>query len=157
MKVFALLAALVLAQARPPVDVTGVWQWQGSAGWQRLEMTLKADGSRVSGAVRMGPGSREPQSPSEFWEYFFDAADFRISNGRIAGNTITFEHSASRGTNAPAGGFGAQSTRTSPVRFTYRGIIQGDQIQMTRQVEFDDKDPWALGSHRVEFLLQRVK
>jgi hypothetical protein len=120
-------------------------------------MNLKAEGTRLTGVVRMGPGAREPVTPADFWEYFFDPVDFKIANGKVVGNQIDFEQVVVRPEGAPQGS-GRGATRSSfESRFIYRGVLQGDQIVMTREVVPNNKDTLSLGNHRVEFMLQRVK
>ena len=122
-------------------------------------MTLKADGTKLTGLIRMGPGGTEPASPAEFWQYFFDPVDFKISNGRVQGNQIAFEQLVLRPAGLPQQGRGSFQTppRTYENRFIYVGVVQGDQILMTREMVPDKKDSWSLGKHKVQFVLQRVK
>ena len=151
MKVLMLIAALSLAQASSPVNVTGKWQWRGVAGWQRIEMNLKSEGARLTGTIRIGPGTDAPPTPEEFWEYFFDPVDFRISDGTVSGNQIRFEQSVNRAA-------GTQGRGAAPVvtRYLYTGLVEANQIFMTREAVPDKKDLWSLGNQRIEFLLQRV-
>jgi len=159
MKILALVGMLAFVQAQSPANITGTWQWRGAAGWQRIELNLKADGTKLTGVLRMGPGSQEPATPADFWEYFFDPVDFKITNGKVEGNQIGFEQSVVR----PAGSaqaFGGPVTSFRPAfetRFLYKGVVQGDQIVMTREIAADKRDPLSLGGHKVEFILQRVK
>ena len=119
MKALALITTLAIVQAQAPANVTGTWEWHGSAGWQRIEMTLKADGTKLTGLLRMGPGANEPASSSEFWQYFFDPVDFKISNGRVEGNQIGFEQLVLRPVGLPQQGRGSLQTppRTYENRF----------------------------------------
>lgn len=151
MKVLILLMALSVVQAQSAVNVTGKWQWRGSSGWQRIELNLKSAGSTLTGTMRIGPGVDEPEYPEEFWEYFFDPVDFKISEGTISGDRISFEQVVTRFSGAR--GRGGPSFTT---RFLYKGVIAGDIIDMTREVVPDKKDPWSLGNQRVEFVLKRV-
>jgi hypothetical protein len=153
MKVWMLIAALSLAQARPEEAATGRWQWRGTSGWQRIEMSLKAEGTKLTGTIRMGPGAEEPKSNEELWEYFFDPVDFKISDGTVTGNRISFEQDVTR----TAGGRLARGGITHPTRYLYKGLVEGDQIVMTREVVPDEKDPWSMGNQKIEFVLQRVK
>jgi hypothetical protein len=155
MKILVLIAVLGMAQAQPSANVTGTWEWQGPAGWQRIILTLKSDGSNVTGVIRMGPGSHEPAVPADFWEYFFDPVDFKISNGTVSGNLINFEHTAARApaTTQSAVVFAPLRPNARPVpdrRFVYKGIVQGNEIAMTREVVSDPKDTWSIGTHKVE-------
>src|SRR5678816_4308005 len=89
MKILMLIGVLSLAQSQPATNVAGTWEWEGAAGWQRIILTLKSDGSILAGVIRMGPGSHEPEKPSDFWEYFFDPVDFKISNGTVS---VSYTH-----------------------------------------------------------------
>jgi len=163
MKILMLIGLLTLTKSQSAANVTGTWEWEGTAGWQRIILTLKSDGSSLSGVIRMGPGSHEPQTPADFWEYFFDPVDFKISNGTVSGNSISFEHGYLR---APATiqsmpVFGAaqrpDAGMKATTKFIYRGLVQANEIVMTRELVADQKDPWLLGAHKVEFVLRRVK
>jgi len=138
----ALLLAGALLFAAPQASVTGRWLWQGQAGWQRITLDLKADGTRLRGVLRMGPGGSEPATPADFWEYFFDPADFEIVNGRINGSVISFE----------------QEVRESSTRFLYTGTVEGDRIAFTREViqPQTEKKTTGLGAHNVQFTAHRV-
>lgn len=152
MKGLSLVALLVLTQAQRPANVTGTWLWQGSAGWQRIELSLKSDGSKLTGVMTMGPGSHEPASSAGFWEYFFDPLDFRISNGSITGTSISFEQSAYQ--------LSTSGARPTQIRFIYTGVVNGDRIHMTREIvagESEKKNLWQLGSHKVNFVLEKVE
>jgi hypothetical protein len=141
----ALLLSGALLMALPQTSVTGKWFWQGQAGWQRIALDLRADGSRLRGVLRMGPGGSEPATPKDFWEYFFDPADFEILNGRINGNTVSFEQEVRSG--------------TVPSRFLYTGLVEGERIAFTREVvpNTNPKGPVIRGTHRVQFTVQRVR
>ena len=164
MKAWVLIAVLGLAQAQPLANVSGTWEWQGTAGWQRIILTLKSDGSTLTGVVRMGPGSHEPATSADFWEYFFDPVDFRISNGTVSGNAIGFEHTVIKAPVSTQPVLVFSPTNVVPnarsiedVKFVYKGVVQADTIVMTREVVSGKKDPWSLGVHKVEFVLKRVK
>lgn len=138
-----LLSGALLLFAAPQTAITGKWFWQGQAGWQRITLDLRADGSRLRGVLRMGPGGAEPATPKDFWEYFFDPADFEILNGRITGNTVSFEQEIRNG--------------ESPSRFLYTGVVEGERIAFTREVVPNPKGPAIRGTHRVQFTVQRVR
>jgi len=180
MKALLLISALIVAQtqSQAPPAIAGKWLWQGAAGWQRIVLDLKVQGAKLTGVVRMGPGSVEPKSPDEFWEFFFDATDFKISNGKIEGNAIYFEHEASKwlpGGTAPAipsgtsaglarvlsqtmpASINANQPISVPSKFIYRGAVQGQRITLTRETVSREGDPWVLGRHAVEFSLERMK
>lgn len=165
MKLLILVGVLSLAQKQPPTNVTGTWEWQGAAGWQRIILMLKSDGSGLTGVIRMGPGSHEPETTADYWEFFFDPVDFKISNGSVSGNLISFEHTAVRPTGPArsaffpsAGGSNFNPARPSlDSRFVYKGVVQANEIVMTREVVDDKKGPWSSGAHKVEFVLKRVK
>lgn len=109
----------------------------------------------------MGPGRIEPKSPADYWEFFVDPVDFKILAGKVEGNTISFEHEA--GKSIPAtGGLAANIgpaglVRPLPSKSVYRGTIEGNRIVMTRETVSQDSDPWVLGKHKVQFILERVK
>src|SRR5262252_3965132 len=160
MKAWVLAAFLGLAQGPPSVNVSGTWEWQGTAGWQRIILTLRSDGSALTGVIRMGPGSHEPATPADFWEYFFDPVDFKISNGTVSGNVVGFEHAVIKApsTQAVPVFFGPpnvapNSRAISDTKVVYKGVVQADTIVMTREVVSDRKDAWSLGAHKVEFIL----
>jgi hypothetical protein len=178
MKALILISALLLTQSQEaPPAIAGKWLWQGPAGWQRIVLDLKVQGSKLTGVVRMGPGGVEPKSPEEYWEFFFDATDFKISNGKIEGNTIYFEHEATKtlpgislsipsGTTAgiarvvgagAAASFNTNQPRSVPSKFIYRGVLDAQRITLTRETVSREGDPWVLGRHAVEFSLERMK
>ena len=141
MKTLVFLGALLIVA--PQTSITGRWQWQGPAGWQRITLDIKADGARLRGILRMGPGGSEPATPAGFWEYFFDPTDFEVLNGKVSGNTISFE----------------QEVRTEPssTRFLYTGIVEGERIAFTREVLPNPKGPVMLGAHKLQFIVERVR
>lgn len=137
----ALILAFILAS--PQASVTGRWQWEGQAGWQKIALDLQADGSRLRGTIRMGPGVDEPATRAEFWEYFFDPAAFEILAGRINGNSISFEQEVHIN--------GERS------RFLYTGIIERDSIALTRELLPNPKAKPILGAHRAQFTVRRAR
>jgi hypothetical protein len=139
----ALLLSGMLLLAAPQTSVTGKWSWQGQSGWQRITLDLRADGSRLRGTLRMGPGGSEPATPKDFWEYFFDPADFEILNGRINGNTVSFEQEVRSG--------------AAPSKFLYTGLVEGERIAFTRELVPNPKGPVIRGTHKVQFTVQRVR
>jgi hypothetical protein len=157
MKALLLISALVLAQPQASPSVAGKWLWQGPAGWQRIVLDLRVQGTRITGVVRMGPGRIEPKSPSDYWEFFLDPADFKILTGKIEGNTISFEHDATKALpNSMGLARGASGIRQETSRFVYRGTIQGNRIEMTREMVANKVDPWVVGNHKVGFVVERV-
>jgi hypothetical protein len=156
MNLLILIGVLSLAQSRQPANVTGTWEWQGAAGWQRIILMLKSEGSGLTGTVRMGPGAHEPETPAEYWEFFFDPVDFKISNGTVSGNLISFEHAAARPPSLTPTLF-LRGARPAASKFVYKGVVQADEIVITRESVMNQKDPWSLGVHKVEFVLKRVK
>jgi hypothetical protein len=166
MRIVILLAVLALPQAQRSAGVTGKWQWRGTAGWQRIELNLEANGPTLTGILRMGPGTDQPVPPDGYWEYFFDPVEFKIAKGTVEGNSISFEQVVQRPVPAPvvrAGGLstiiigGATGGRTSSIRFIYKGTLEGDRIQVVREIAPSKDDPWTLGTHKVKFVLQRIK
>jgi hypothetical protein len=164
MKALLLISALVLAQPQASPSIDGKWLWQGPAGWQRIVLDLKGQGTRLTGVVRMGPGGVEPKSAKDYWEYFFDPTDFKIENGKIEGNTIYFEHEAqkilpvgnllTRPFGMPPAAPGTANAVTS--RFIYRGRIEGSRIVLTREAASRPDDPWVIGNHKVQIFLERM-
>ena len=79
--VVAILCALTLAVVA--ADVSGKWTWeqQGRNGSQTSTLTLKADGSTLTGSLDGGRGATE------------------IKDGTVSGNTITFSVTRSMGGN----------------------------------------------------------
>ncbi|HEX4227777.1 MAG TPA: hypothetical protein VHZ07_03845 [Bryobacteraceae bacterium] len=91
-----LLAAMVWA-----ADVTGKWtaQMQGRNGTQEVSMNLKADGDKLTGTMggRMG--------------------DTDISNGKIDGDTISFDV--------------VREFNGNSMTMHYTGKVSGDEIHFT--------------------------
>jgi hypothetical protein len=52
---------------------------------------------------------------------------------------------------------GPNSARVVISKFAYRGTVEGDRIVLTREMTSAADDPWVLGSHKVEFSLERMK
>jgi len=77
MKRLMLGMMIVLVRTQRPAVVTGTWRWEGSAGWQRNQLNLRAEGSRLTGVIQMGPQSEEADR-SGFWACFFDPVGFEI-------------------------------------------------------------------------------
>ena len=157
MKALLLISALILGQPQASPAIAGKWLWQGSTGWQRIVLDLKLQGTVLTGVLRMGPGGGQPRSPEEFWEFFFDPADFKIINGKVEGNTVYFEHDAEKAIpGSPSGFRGAPPPRKQSSRFVYRGTIMENRIVLTRETSSQTSDPWVLGTHKVEFALERM-
>ncbi len=169
MRYLVLVSILILAQPQTQQRLEGKWMWQGVGGWQRLVLDLKVQGSILTGTLWMGPGGAEPKSPNDYWEYFFDPTAFKIANGKVQGNTISFEHEAQKTIPTvigrpfvlPAGARGVAAVqgapKPSPGKFIYRGVFNGDKIVLTRETVARDGDPWVVGKHKVEISLEPVK
>jgi hypothetical protein len=97
-----MFAIAVIAQS-----VDGKWtgEVQGGRGPQQVNLTLKADGGKLTGSVA-GRGGENP-----------------IQEGTISGNALKFKtQQAGRG-----GG--------DPITLTWTGTLKGDEIAMSRVAE----------------------
>ena len=76
MKLRLALLSCALAIVALAADVSGKWSWeqQGRNGTQTATMTLKADGSSLTGTVSGGRGG-----------------DAEISDGKVDGNNVSFK------------------------------------------------------------------
>jgi len=76
MKLRLALLSCALAVVALAADVSGKWSWeqQGRNGTQTATMTLKADGSSLTGTVSGGRGG-----------------DAEISDGKVDGNNVSFK------------------------------------------------------------------
>jgi phage head maturation protease len=76
MKLRLVLLSCVLAVAALAADVSGKWSWeqQGRNGAQTVTLTLKADGSTLTGTLAGGRGG-----------------DVEISDGKIDGSNVSFK------------------------------------------------------------------
>jgi hypothetical protein len=106
--VFA-FAALAIAQNA----VDGKWagEVQGGRGPQQITVTLKVDGSTLTGSVAGGRGG-----------------EIAIKDGAISGTTINFKT-----TQMGRGG--------NEVTFKWSGTLKGDEIAMTRSIESGQGQP----------------
>src|SRR5262249_39566306 len=149
--------------------VTGTWTWKGAAGWQRILFEFKSEGNKLTGRISMGPrpaATSQALSRDELWELFYDPVVFQISNGRVDGNTITFEQNVNvqkRSANlalAPIPFVGRGVFLGQPPaseKFTYTGVFRGDKIDFTREFTAARDNNWSLGRHKVEFTAERIK
>jgi hypothetical protein len=137
----AILAPVRFAAQDSTPRIAGRWQWEGPAGWQRITLDLEVDGTgkRLSGRIRLGPGSVEPVAPDRYWEYFFEPLVSGISEGRVDGARISFEQEIE-------GGAGGDEGEV----LVYSGAVDGDLLHLTRSYD------GTLRSHRAEFTLERV-
>ena len=139
-----LIYASAIALPQSP-GIMGRWQWRGAAGWQQIMFDFRTNGNLLTGTISMGPGPAQITSGDEYWRYFFQPVIFPISNGRIDGNTITFEQIVMRG----AGSRPAESLK-------YTGKVVSDGIAFARQSIQAPGDPFVLGDHKMEFTAERV-
>lgn len=102
----ALLALLCISFVASAADVTGKWTAEipGRGGnTATTTFTLKADGANLTGSVTNQRG------------------DAPISDGRVAGDNISFNQVINAGGN--------------DIKITYKGVVKGDTIEFTREVE----------------------
>ena len=156
------LLLIVSSTSQAQTGISGRWAWKGEAGWQRLVFDFNAQGNRLTGRISMGPSSNpasDIKSSADFWEFFFDPVVFQISNGKINGNTITFEQQITEAPKLTGGGIPMTVTMQglSSGKFVYTGTLSGDRIQFTREFSAAREDVSALGKHKIEFAVQRVK
>jgi len=102
MKIYTLLAGILLAMVALAADPTGKWSFetQGRNGPQTVTLTLKASGDALSGSISGGRGG-----PVD------------ISDGKVAGDDITF---------SVVREFQGNSFTTK-----YKGKVSGDSIELT--------------------------
>ena len=109
-KFFALAMILVLfSGVALAADVSGTWVGEfhtNEGGVFEVTLTLKADGSALTGTFRQGGGE-----------------EVQIQNGKAEGNIISFSITRSN----------QERTRTQKVNFT--GTIDGNQMKLARQIE----------------------
>jgi hypothetical protein len=106
------LALLALAIPALAADATGKWSAiiQGPQGDFTLTFDLKADGAALTGT-----------SGNDF------TGDVAIANGKVAGDTITFDVTFDFGGNSAT--------------FHYKGEVGAEAIEFTRTADGDG--PWA--------------
>ncbi len=107
--IFALAAVTTQAQDQK-VNPNGTWKWsqpgRNGAPDREFSLTLKADGSKLTGSLTApGRGGGDPVSTD-------------ISNGKIAGDQISFEI--------------VRDTQNGSVTNKYAGKISGDTITGTQ-------------------------
>ncbi len=107
--IFALGAVAVQAQDQK-IDPNGTWKWsqpgRNGAPDREFSVTLKADGSKLTGSLTApGRGGGDPVSTD-------------ISNGKIAGDQISFEI--------------VRDTQNGSVTNKFAGKISGDTITGTQ-------------------------
>ena len=107
---FVTTLLLVVAFVAFAADVTGKWTFEqpgrGGGPGRPTTITLKADGAKLTGSVPggMGRGGGEAPPPTE------------ITNGKIAGEKITFEVSRDMG--------------GTPMVTKYEGTLAGDELKL---------------------------
>jgi hypothetical protein len=111
-KLILTLALFAMAIPALAADATGKWSAtiQGPQGDFTLTFNLKAEGETLTGT-----------SGNDF------TGDVAISNGKVAGDTITFDVTFDFGGNAAT--------------FHYKGEVGADAIEFTRTADGDG--PWA--------------
>jgi hypothetical protein len=111
-KLILTLALFAMAIPALAADATGKWSAtiQGPQGDFTLTFNLKAEGETLTGT-----------SGNDF------TGDVAISNGKVAGDTITFDVTFDFGGNSAT--------------FHYKGEVSADAIEFTRTADGDG--PWA--------------
>jgi hypothetical protein len=125
--------------------VAGRWEWQGEAGWQRLALDLRENRGKLTGSIVMGPGPGSSAERENFWEYFFNPAEFEITRGSVQGNVISFEQPVLTHLEYSA----ASTVWNKPMNFKYTGRLEGDRLVLTR--ELHQKWPHPLNSRNQSF------
>jgi hypothetical protein len=102
MKLYTLVAGLLLAMVALAADPTGKWTYetQGRRGPQEVTLTLKASGDTLTGSISGGRGG-----------------EVEISDGKVSGDDISF---------SVVREFQGNSFTTK-----YKGKVSGDSIELT--------------------------
>jgi hypothetical protein len=110
---FTLVLLAVVAGVAMAADISGKWVYSmptRDGGTREASMTLKADGSALTGAMAGMRGNEVP-----------------IVNGKIDGDKISFD------VKMPARG------DNPSVAVHYKGVVSGDEIKFTQQREGADQ------------------
>jgi hypothetical protein len=102
MKIYSILAGLLLAMVALAADPTGKWTFetQGRRGPQEVTLTLKASGSTLTGTISGGRGG-----------------DVEISDGKVSGDDISFNV--------------VREFQGNSVTTKYKGKVSGESIELT--------------------------
>jgi hypothetical protein len=177
--VAALLFLLMESLSAQQSDVSGKWKWEDASGGQSIVLELKSAGGGISGTITMAQAALKLDADAKSDYYlnpenatnnmralFFPPVTFRITDGKITGNTISFtqvSHNAAQGNGfggAPGvfGGFGQRGPAGGGMeKLFYTGKIDGDTIQFTRESRPNPGGHLVVGTHAVTFSVTRVR
>ncbi|MBN9660107.1 MAG: hypothetical protein J0H49_18110 [Acidobacteria bacterium] len=104
----SLMLALVCAAMALAADVTGKWtaEFDTQIGPQKYTYDFKADGAKLTGKLKGGPGDMANES--------------EIKDGTIKGDEISFVE--------------IFKMEGNEIRIEYKGKVSGDEIKFTRKV-----------------------
>lgn len=104
----SLLLALVCAAMAFAADVTGKWtaEFDTQIGPQKYTYEFKAEGAKLTGKLKGGPGDM--------------ASESEIKDGKINGDEISFAE--------------IFKMEGNEIRIEYKGKVAGDEIKFTRKV-----------------------
>ncbi|MGC4048910.1 MAG: hypothetical protein QM757_05230 [Paludibaculum sp.] len=104
----SLLLALVCAACAFAADVTGKWtaEFDTQIGPQKYTYDLKAEGSKLTGKLKGGPGDMANES--------------EIKDGKVNGDEVSFTE--------------IFKMEGNEIRIDYKGKVSGDEIKFTRKV-----------------------
>ena len=180
--VCALVLLLMGSLSAQQPNVSGKWKWEDASGGQSIILELKSAAGGISGTITMAQATLklDPDSKSDYYlnpenamnnmrALFFQPVTFRIADGKITGNTITFTQVSHNGTPDNAlGGFGGGpgffgggggqrgAANSGTEKLFYTGKIEGDTIQFTREQRPNPGGHLVVGIHAVTFSVKRV-
>jgi hypothetical protein len=141
MKLCALTMMLLLAASIAfPADLDGRWSGQLASPYGTADciFTFKMNESNLTGILIKGSGISPESYPSykanvdvktSFFRSLFLNRKIAIKKGKIEGNTISFKTSEDMGENT--------------IKITYKGILSGDQIKLSLDVENSKPDRFS--------------
>jgi len=166
MKLNTLIIAAWLLLFMQPIgaqqsSISGKWKWEDASGGQSIVLELKTSGSTLSGTITMAQAALkiDPNSKSDYYlnpdsavnnlrALFFPPVTFRINDGRVDGNTISFTQISHNAAPAATGG---------NEKLVYTGQVDGDKIHFTRESRQSPGGHPVLGTHVVAFTVVRVR
>ncbi len=110
-----------------------------------LVLDLHENRGKLTGKIVMGPGPALSTKREDYWEYFFNPAEFEIGDGVVHGNAISFEQPVFTTLEYSA----ASTVWDKPMTFKYTGRIEGNRLFLTR--ELHQKWPYLLNSRNQKF------